>query len=89
MSRILAAQDNAFVYAAARDPQKATELKSLAEKYPGRIALVKCVSADVEGNSALAKEIEKGHGRVDTVIANAGIHLSPFTQAPQTHLNIL
>lgn len=41
-------------------------------KYPDRIAIVKCVSADVEGNAALRKEIEKRHGRLDTVIANAG-----------------
>ena len=60
------------MYAGAREPEKATALKAIAEKYPSRIAIVKCVSADVEGNSALAKEIETRHGRVDTVIANAG-----------------
>ncbi|KJA22327.1 hypothetical protein HYPSUDRAFT_186492 [Hypholoma sublateritium FD-334 SS-4] len=73
VSQILAAHDNAFVYAGAREPEKATGLKSLAAKYPGRMAIVKCVSADVEGISDLAKYIEKGHGRVDTVIANAGL----------------
>ena len=35
--------------------------------------IVKCVSADVEGNATLAKEIEERHGHVDTVIANAGM----------------
>ncbi|KJA22261.1 hypothetical protein HYPSUDRAFT_41159 [Hypholoma sublateritium FD-334 SS-4] len=73
VSRILATHEDAFVYAGAREPEKAAELKGLAEKYPGRISIVKCISADIEGNSALAKEIEKAHGRVDIVIANAGI----------------
>ena len=36
---------------------------------------MKCVSADIEGNTALAKEIKNRHGRVDTVIANAGMSL--------------
>ena len=56
-----------------------TSLQNLQAKYPGRIALVKCVSADVEGNAALAKEIEKRHGRLDTVIANAGMFLTLHT----------
>lgn len=34
--------------------------------------MVKCVSADVEGNAVLGVEIEKRHGHLDTVIANAG-----------------
>lgn len=39
------------------------------------MAIVECVAADVEGNAALAGEIEKRHGRVDTVVANAGMSL--------------
>ncbi len=34
---------------------------------------MKCVSADIGGNAALAREIDKRHGRVDVVIANAGM----------------
>ena len=74
VSQILALHDDAFVYAGAREPAQATQLKTLEKKYLGRIATVKCVSADVEGNAALAKEIEARHGRVDTVIANAGMY---------------
>ena len=72
------------MYAGAREPAKATQLKELAQKYPGRIAIVKCVSADVEGNAALAKEIEERHGRVDTVIANAGMYPVPICSSSQT-----
>lgn len=35
--------------------------------------IVKCVSADVAGNVAIARAIAARHGRVDTVIANAGM----------------
>ncbi len=72
MSSILASRPEAYVYAGARDPPTATELEELAKTYPGRIAIVKCVSADAAGNADLAKLIKEKHGRVDTVIANAG-----------------
>ncbi|PPQ80882.1 hypothetical protein CVT25_001891 [Psilocybe cyanescens] len=65
--------EDSFVYAGARDPLKATALQDLKTKYPGRIAVVKCVSGDEAGNAAVAKEIEERHGRVDTVIANAAL----------------
>ncbi len=72
VSSILASRPEAFVYAGARDPPNATELEELAKTYPGRIAIVKCVSADAAGNADLAKLIKEKHGRVDTIIANAG-----------------
>ncbi len=72
MTQILETLDNVFVYAGVRNPDNAPALKDLEVKYPTRIAVVKCVSADVEGNTALGSEIEKRHGRLDTVIANAG-----------------
>ncbi|KJA17378.1 hypothetical protein HYPSUDRAFT_146577 [Hypholoma sublateritium FD-334 SS-4] len=70
---IAASRPNAFVYAGVRDPTKAVALEALSNVYPGRIAIVKCVSADAEGNALLAKKIQKRHGRVDTVIANAAV----------------
>ncbi|KJA16559.1 hypothetical protein HYPSUDRAFT_47274 [Hypholoma sublateritium FD-334 SS-4] len=72
VTRILDKHEHAFVYAGARDPDNAPSLQNLQVKYPDRMSVVKCVSADVEGNTALAREIEKRHGRLDTVIANAG-----------------
>jgi NAD(P)-dependent dehydrogenase (short-subunit alcohol dehydrogenase family) len=44
----------------------------LVTKYPGRVEIVKYVAGDKEGNDAVAAEIKAKHGRVDTVIANAG-----------------
>jgi len=73
VAQILTMHETAFVYAGARDPEKAIALEKLRDEYPGRVALVKCVSADSGGNTELAKEIEARHVRVDTVIANAGI----------------
>ena len=62
------------MYAGARDPAGASVkgLQALEVTYPGRLEVVKLVSADVEGNKAMAKHIEGRHGRLDTVIANAG-----------------
>ncbi|KAF9472159.1 NAD(P)-binding protein, partial [Pholiota conissans] len=54
-----------------------SQLVELASKYPARIELVKYVAADKAGNEAIAKEIEKKHGHIDTVIANAGISNPP------------
>ncbi|KJA22316.1 hypothetical protein HYPSUDRAFT_41181 [Hypholoma sublateritium FD-334 SS-4] len=73
VARILEKHDRAFVYAGARDPDNASALISLQIRYPDRLSIVKCVSADGEGNTALAREIEKRHGYLDTVIANAGV----------------
>jgi NAD(P)-dependent dehydrogenase (short-subunit alcohol dehydrogenase family) len=41
-------------------------------KYPGRVEIVKYVAGDKAGNEAIATQIKAKHGRVDTVIANAG-----------------
>jgi NAD(P)-dependent dehydrogenase (short-subunit alcohol dehydrogenase family) len=41
-------------------------------KYPERVEIVKYVAGEKEGNDAIAAEIKAKHGRVDTVIANAG-----------------
>ncbi|KJA17396.1 hypothetical protein HYPSUDRAFT_192318 [Hypholoma sublateritium FD-334 SS-4] len=73
VSHILASHPDAFVYAAARDPPKATALEELSNKYPGRISIVRYVAADAAGNADLAKVIKTKHGRVDTVVANAAI----------------
>lgn len=72
VTQILAKHHTAFIYAGARDPDKASALLDLKNKHPDRLAIVKLVSADVEGNAEVAKVIEARHGRVDTVIANAG-----------------
>lgn len=84
VTHILEKHDQTFVYAGARDPGTATSLQNLQAKYPSRIQLIKCVSADVAGNAALAAEIEKRHGHLDTVIANAGKSYSSISQSITT-----
>lgn len=73
VSHILAKSSDKVVYAGCRDPENATVLKQLEETYTGRIYIVKLVSADISGNNAVAKQIGEKYGRVDTVIANAGV----------------
>lgn len=75
VTHILETHEDAFVYAGARDPDNSIALKDLSQEYPGRISIVKCVYGDSDGNAAMAKEIEERHGRVDTVIANAGMSI--------------
>ncbi|KAF9471368.1 NAD(P)-binding protein [Pholiota conissans] len=73
VAEIAAKDASAFIYAGGRTPQAAPLLTSLASKYPGRIVPVKYVAGDEEVNKSIASEIFAKHGRVDTVIANAGI----------------
>ncbi len=61
------------MYAGVRDVTKASALQELSQKHAGRISIVKYVSGDADGNAQLAKEIQEKHGRLDTVIANAGM----------------
>ncbi len=60
------------IFAGVRNPSTATDLEELSKKYPGKITIVKYISADEEGNKAVAKEIETKHGHLDVVIACAG-----------------
>ena len=59
------------MFAGTRDTAN-PDLQSLAKEHPDKVHIVKLVSADVEGNQAVAKEIHDKYGRVDVVIANAG-----------------
>ncbi|KAF9474780.1 NAD(P)-binding protein [Pholiota conissans] len=87
---IVSKYPTSFVYAGVRDPSLAkstAQLDGLIAKYPGRVEVVKCVSADKEDNDALAKQIGQRWGRIDVVIANAGIsnsvskvHETPIAQ---------
>ncbi|KAF8172899.1 NAD(P)-binding protein [Pholiota molesta] len=71
---VIASKDqSSIIYAGVRDPSGGAALKELVTKYPGRVEIVKYVAGDKAGNEAIAAEIKAKHGRVDTVIANAGI----------------
>ncbi|KAI5481189.1 short-chain dehydrogenase/reductase SDR family protein [Pseudohyphozyma bogoriensis] len=69
----LATRPNVVIYAGARDPSTATALKALSDAHPGVIHIIKLVSASAEDAQAAASAVEKAHGKVDVVIANAGI----------------
>jgi NAD(P)-dependent dehydrogenase (short-subunit alcohol dehydrogenase family) len=68
----LVQRDNVIVFAGARDPFRADELKALVQEHPGKLHIVKLVSADEAGNKAAVEEIKEKAGRLDVVIANAG-----------------
>lgn len=72
VSRIASKHPDAFIYAGVRDTSETSSLLELAARYPGRIVPIKCVAYDEEANAKLAREIYLRHGRLDTIIANAG-----------------
>lgn len=68
----LAGHDNTIVFAGARNPDAAKDLHALVEKHPGKVHIVKLISADRAGNDVAVEEIKATAGRLDVVIANAG-----------------
>ncbi|PRP74609.1 short chain dehydrogenase (predicted) [Planoprotostelium fungivorum] len=71
----LISRADTIVYAAARDPQKATELQKLATAHKN-LHIIKITSGSVEDAKNAAANIEKQSGGLDYVIANAGIAYS-------------
>jgi len=78
----IAARPNTIVFAGARDPA-AQSLKELAAKHPN-VHPVKLTSGDKADNEAAIAEIQKTAGRLDVIIANAGIakHYGPLASTP-------
>ncbi|KAL8291831.1 hypothetical protein RQP46_002089 [Phenoliferia psychrophenolica] len=81
---VLAARRGAVVFAAARNPDQAADLKSLAAKYPDTIHLLKMDAGNVEDAISAAREVEAKAGHLDVLIANAGIaqHYGPMVTTP-------
>jgi len=69
----LAARPEAIVFAGCRNPSAATDLDALVAKYPGKVHIVKLTSCDKADNDAAVQKIKELAGRLDVVIANAGI----------------
>ncbi|PBK79950.1 NAD(P)-binding protein [Armillaria gallica] len=94
VNELAAKNSDISIFAGVRNPSTATSLKELSKKYPGKITIVKYISADVEGNKALAKEIETKNGHLDVVIACAGIatYMGSALETPaselQDHLDV-
>ncbi|KAJ7737493.1 hypothetical protein B0H16DRAFT_1730272 [Mycena metata] len=71
LATLIAAHLDTIVFAGARDPA-AQSLKDLAAKHPN-VHPVKLTSGDQADNEAAIIEIQKTAGRLDVIIANAGI----------------
>jgi NAD(P)-dependent dehydrogenase (short-subunit alcohol dehydrogenase family) len=71
--KTLSERADTIVFAGARDPGAAKELTALAAARPGKVHVVKLVSGDVDDNAAAVKFIKEKAGRLDVVIANAGL----------------
>ncbi|KDQ17644.1 hypothetical protein BOTBODRAFT_105443 [Botryobasidium botryosum FD-172 SS1] len=80
----LATRDNVVVFAGARNPSPAKDLHALVDKYPGKVHIVKLTSCDKADNEAAIAEIKTIAGRLDVVVANAGIsqHYGPAVETP-------
>ncbi|KAF7980606.1 hypothetical protein HWV62_37380 [Athelia sp. TMB] len=85
---IASRSDDSIVFAGARNPAAATALAELVQQFSGRVQILKLTSCDKDDNDAAVKEIEKIAGRLDIVIANAGIstHLGPALTTSDDHL---
>ncbi|KII87061.1 hypothetical protein PLICRDRAFT_42697 [Plicaturopsis crispa FD-325 SS-3] len=71
--RALATRPNTIIFAGARTPSSSPDLQALAAAHPGKVHIVELTAGDVEGNRLAAERIGEVAGRVDVVIANAGI----------------
>ena len=72
LAKQVAARSNAIPFPGARDPDRATDLHALAVAHPGRVHVLKLVSAEGEQRRR-SGGVQRVAGRLDVVIANAGI----------------
>ncbi len=81
--RQLSQKNDVFIYATVKDISKATELNEIASKR--KIVQVVAYQSEDDG-SYLAGIIAKGHGKVDTIIANADVAevLRPGADTPRS-----
>jgi NADP-dependent 3-hydroxy acid dehydrogenase YdfG len=63
----------ARVFATARDPTKATQLQTLADKSHGRVQILTADAIDLKSFQDAAELIKKRSGTLDIVIYNAGV----------------
>ncbi|KZO92381.1 NAD(P)-binding protein [Calocera viscosa TUFC12733] len=82
----LAVRENTIVFAGARNPASAKELQALEAKYPGKVHSIKLSSADEADNKAAVANVKQVAGRLDVVIANAGIN---YSYIPSEQVNVL
>ena len=87
--RSLAARPNSLVYAGARQPSKADKLQAAAQQHSNLHMVQLDVGSDAD-HTAAAKRVEQEAGRVDVVLANAGIAAADaYQQTGQQSLDLL
>jgi len=79
----LASRADTVVFAGVRDPSSASELDTFVKQNPGKIHVLPLISADKASSGAAISQIRVIAGRLDAVIANAGIN-SFFGQVLET-----
>ena len=83
-----------IVYATARKLDNATDLQALASESAGKVRLLELQSGDEAAHEAAIERIKTEVGRLDVVIANAGMvsHIGPMldmpVQALRDHLEV-
>ncbi|KZP15550.1 NAD(P)-binding protein [Athelia psychrophila] len=84
----LATRPDTIVFAGARNPTGATALTALMQAHPGKVHVVQLTSGDRAENDTAVKEIGRVAGRLDVVIANAGIsnYDGPTMDTPEEQL---
>jgi len=69
----LAARGDTLIFAGARNPSSAKELQFLSSQHPSKIHILQLTSAGQADNEAAVAEVKKLAGKLDIVVANAGI----------------
>jgi len=87
--RHLSERPDTIVFAGARHPDGATELKELVDLKPSVVHIVKLTSGNAEDNAAAVEMIKQVAGRLDVVVANAGISKSYTTGVFDTPISDL
>ncbi|GAA6036994.1 hypothetical protein JCM8097_005496 [Rhodosporidiobolus ruineniae] len=83
----LAERSDVLIFATARDPEKATALNSLAAE-KGNIVVLKLAVDSEEDAKAAAQVVQEKAGKLDVLIANAGISDS-YYPAANTPVDVL
>ncbi|BGP36385.1 hypothetical protein JCM10449v2_000286 [Rhodotorula kratochvilovae] len=83
LTTIFAKRPDTLVFAGARTPEKADALNALAKETQGRVVVVKLDALSDEDHAAAAQLVKEKAGKVDIVIANAGIAegIAPIAEA--------
>jgi NAD(P)-dependent dehydrogenase (short-subunit alcohol dehydrogenase family) len=81
--------DNVIVFAGVRNPAEAQVLNELAGRQADKLFVLKLVSADESNNRSAAEEIKRIAGRLDVVIANAGVMMNPSRVLESSQENML